>query len=1040
MTSRIRNRGIRSDAGNGAVMRAGLAWSYAGAGPANATNPVGLTLPAGHRGEPAMNTGSAPIRFLSSSKKSIPGVIAIFLVVLLASFGGAGVVGAQEPGTPSGAREAIFGTVVEIGEGTLTIATDDAIFTLVIDDDTTLRIDGDAVDLDAITIGDALAGTVFVLGDSSLVARSILVRPADAARSFIHIVGVVTHVGNGEVTLTDRDGGTVTVVLPAGEIAPEIGDALTTVAKRDRVTDRLAAHALEKVEAIVDRLARALERAEEVVRNAGSETALARLDELKQRITLNASRHLGLVDQVKAMAAAGPAGELGRKFAEAQRHYEDVADRAGIERPVVEAKGVVREVSADAIVIVLPNGAEIRITLDAGAVTENIDGDVTDVTRFVAGTDVVVEYRPTSAGSRAASSVKERRPELSRQEKAQIDSESEREFAGTITSVQRPSADELTDAIAIVIIANEGDGRKIVARITHGTEIKVNDEESDIDGLRPGQYAKVELLSGLVASEIKAQDVRLDDDGEERHIRGVVRKIDHSSGTLVIVSGDGGLFELLVNDSSVIVRDGQDAGLSNIAPGDLVLDASRIRAKDHVVIRLVLRSQDDIRISGMIAGVDRSEGAITVITDNGDAVRFNVLADTRINGLRGEKFLLADITPGFRVVEGRIGIVTLNGVTRHVATRLIVSAPELVTARGKVLRVDVTAGALVILTTEGQELVLSLPENGRFTIVKDDEKLDGLHGIEVGDTVHSVTFRPGNNILVKLNVLTPGGTAVRGIVIGVDPDRNRIGIETAAGQKLELVATGASELRLDGERIRSIRLLQEGDVVVNALYVDRITGNVILRLEAISGRPARDVRDRSGGADRPSVEIRIKGIIRGIDGDTWLVAETRFIVDADTEFEGDTPVKGAIASVLLVRGEGDLPLAVEIDVDAPDRRDANRTTPTGSSTPGISRTTLSGLIEEIEGEKWTVGGHEFTVNRQTEIIGEPEVGARAGVVVVKIADGDLIALQISVERITPRFPAPREARPTLDLDSEDADDIDDDDEPDDDDDKRDRSR
>ncbi|MCH8817296.1 MAG: hypothetical protein IIC92_06155 [Chloroflexi bacterium] len=945
--------------------------------------------------------------------RRIPGVLVIALVVLAASLVGARAVDAQEPGAPQGPREAIFGTVVEIGEGSITVATDDAISVLVIDDNTTLRINGDIVDLDAIAIGDALAGTVLVLDDGSLAARLILIRPADAARSFIHIVGVVTSVENGEVTLIDRDGATVTVALPPGEAAPEIGDALTTVAKRDRVTDRLAAHALEKVEAIVDRLEKALERAEEAFRNSANDTAQAKLDDLKQRIKLNTSRHLGLVDQVKATALSGAADALDRKFAAVQRHYEDVADRTGIARPVVEARGVVREVSAGAIVIVLPNGAEIRISLDRDAVTENIEGDVTDVSEFVIGTDVIVEYLPTSGGNRSASFVRERKPELSRQEEARINLESEREFAGMITSVQRPSEGELTDAIAIVIIANPGTGQKVVVRVTRATEIKVNEQESGIDGLSPGQFVEVELLSELVASEIKAYDVRPDARDEELRIGGVVRRIDHVMGVLEIVTRDtdGGLVELRVNGSTVIVMDGEEVTLFDVGPGDLVLDATRFRARDHVLIRLVLRSQKEFRISGVFAGVNQLESVFTVITGGGDTVTFNALPDTRVDGPHGENLRLADIAPGFRLIEGRIRTVTFNGINQHVATRLVVSAPELVTARGEVLRVGATAGNLVILLTNGREVLLSLPANGRFTIIKDGERLDGLRGIERGDLVHSVAYQPLGNTIVKLEILTPGGTAVRGIIVGVDPGSNRIKIEMATGKELELIATDASELRLDGERIRSLSRLEEGDVVVNALYVARIAGNVILRLDAISGRPATEIRGRPDVVDRPDVEIRVKGIIRAINGDTWLVAETRFIVNAETEFEGDTPVQGAVASVLLVRGDHDLPLAVEVEVEAPDRRDAARTAPAGAPTPGISRITLSGLIEEIDGGEWTVGGHKFTVNRQTEVIGEPEIGARAGVVVVKIASGELIALQISVERIKSRFPASSDSAP-----------------------------
>ena len=65
---------------------------------------------------------------------------------------------------------------------------------------------------------------------------------------------------------------------------------------------------------------------------------------------------------------------------------------------------------------------------------------------------------------------------------------------------------------------------------------------------------------------------------------------------------------------------------------------------------------------------------------------------------------------------------------------------------------------------------------------------------------------------------------------------------------------------------------------------------------------------------------------------------------------------------------------------------------------------------------WLVGGVEFTINRQTEIVGEPEMGARTGVVVFKLPDDGLVALQISVERTILRFPTTDDAKPTMEPD------------------------
>ena len=994
---------MRTNRRNGAVTRQVLAWSQTDKSSAHATTRTGLATLSGRRGEASMQPASTPSRYLMPGTF---GVLALILMAIVVSAIGARDIQAQEPQLANSV-EAVFGTVVEVGEDTLTIATDDEINVIVITGDTTLRVDESFVDLGTVAVGDELAATVSTGADGSLTALKVLIRPSDAARSFIHVVGVVTAVEDGEITLTDGEGGTVTVDLPVGEVAPEIGEAVTTVAKRDRVTDRLAAQALEKAEAIVERLEAALTRAEEAIARTDNETTQAKLEDLKQRIQDNASRHLGLVDQVKATAISDVTAALDRKFEEAQRRYEDVSDRTGVDRPVVEAKGVVKTVTTDEIIIGLPNGGEIRISLDAASTSEDVDGQNTDVSAFVAGTDVVVEYNPTTGDDRTANTVKERHSELSQQEEDRIDAESEREFAGTITSVQRPSGDELSDAIAIVIIANEKSGNKVVARVTPGTEIKINGESARIDDLESGMLAEVELLSGFVASEIKARATNT----EEQDIRGVVRKIDHSSGAIVIAAGNGQPTELRIDQASETIKNGNSVTLREIGPNDLVLDASRFRASDHTVVRLVLRSQEDIRVTGLIAGLDPSTSTVTVITDEGTSVQFGVNNDTKIDGPNGSKLRFAEITSGFRLVEGRITTKTVEGVTRHLATKLVVTPPELVTVRGEVLRVNPATGKLEISSSNGRDISVSLPEDGRFTIVKDGEQLDSLRAVVAGDLVHSATIQPASNTIIKLELLTPGGTAVRGTVRGVDSDEGRIKLEIASGESLELIADHNSQLQLDGHHISSLDRLEEGDVVVNALFLRRSSGNVVIHLEAVSAKPQENENSRSDQDERPNVEIRIKGVIAVIEGEIWLINDTKFLVGRETELEGDAPVVGAVASAILTHGDQDIPIALSVEIEAPKtRKDAPSPPRDSASEP--RKVTFSGLVEAIGGDHWSVDGHMFTINRQTEVIGEPEVGARAGVVAIEISSGEFVAVQISVERTSSRFSKSVDVKPT----------------------------
>ena len=100
-----------------------------------------------------------------------------------------------------------------------------------------------------------------------------------------------------------------------------------------------------------------------------------------------------------------------------------------------------------------------------------------------------------------------------------------------------------------------------------------------------------------------------------------------------------------------------------------------------------------------------------------------------------------------------------------------------------------------------------------------------------------------------------------------------------------------------------------------------------------------------------------------------------------------------------------------MEIEAPKtRKDAPSPPRDSASEP--CKVTFSGLVEAIGGDHWSVDGHMFTINRQTEVIGEPEVGARAGVVAIEISSGEFVAVQISVERTSSRFSKSVDVKPT----------------------------
>ncbi len=131
----------------------------------------------------------------------------------------------------------------------------------------------------------------------------------------------------------------------------------------------------------------------------------------------------------------------------------------------------------------------------------------------------------------------------------------------------------------------------------------------------------------------------------------------------------------------------------------------------------------------------------------------------------------------------------------------------------------------------------------------------------------------------------------------------------------------------------------------------------------------------------PAEPIIIRGRVTELGTDYLIVNQLRIHFDRSTQITGELLV-GAVVKVEAVRLNTGGLHAQSIEV-IPD--------------PNQRIVEFEGLIESIGHPEWVIGGRTVTVDRRTRIVGRPELGLKAQVRALELADGRLVALLIDVQ-------------------------------------------
>jgi hypothetical protein len=612
-------------------------------------------------------------------------------------------------------------------------------------------------------------------------------------------------------------------------------------------------------------------------------------------------------------------------------------------------------------------------------------------------------------------------PELDQELQDALYRERLRNFQGVITLVeQTPSLDS---ALGVVVVANRSIDAKIVAKVTSSTEIEVDGQPAAIGNLAAGMAAEIEfdvaslpddadatlLVDGrLDAKSIRARTI-VDDD--EAHVAGVIAWHNIDTGFVGIRAGDGNVVRAQVIDDSVIVKDGAPARFSQLAVGDLVLDATRFNRETLILGRLVVQSPRTITFSGAITGLNRNPDRMTVATADGRVLTAFVTSTTVIVSEELGEISFLDLSVGDNVLKGTVKPVTRDDRTVFAAVALSIGQPRVSTARGVVASVDDATGELVVATgnstpapatddggvagdapesatdvtapEEGSEvaapgepelLQLFVVPGARAALMKNGVLIEGLEPIEPGDIVESVSYLTSVNRILKLSVVTPNLQRVRGQVAAIDEDRLGLAIATTSGRLVRVEITDQTVIKLNGRTVPSLLGVEVRDIVSEAVFVandDTAVAGIALSLNIFSRNTIEPDSGLIAGlpngtapalsATAPVVETVVSGVIENIDGNVWTLANRRFLVTDSTQFFGEAPRVGLVAkAVLRARLDG---VFVATAISVAGSPDTNPTTRpfavepvrpadgSGGTSADTSLVRVSGRVVSVEGQR-----------------------------------------------------------------------------------------
>jgi hypothetical protein len=162
---------------------------------------------------------------------------------------------------------------------------------------------------------------------------------------------------------------------------------------------------------------------------------------------------------------------------------------------------------------------------------------------------------------------------------------------------------------------------------------------------------------------------------------------------------------------------------------------------------------------------------------------------------------------------------------------------------------------------------------------------------------------------------------------------------------------------------------------------------IVGQLQADGSLLAREVKvlEREGTRTPEAGKVEFRGLLRAMNGDTWIIDGVTVIVSRRTQIEGN-PMVGDMVKVEGQR-QGDGTVAAR-EIKVLERE--------GTRTPEAGKVEFRGLLRAMNGDTWIIDGVTVIVSRRTEIKGNPVVGDVVKVEGQRQGDGTVAAHEIEV--------------------------------------------
>lgn len=122
--------------------------------------------------------------------------------------------------------------------------------------------------------------------------------------------------------------------------------------------------------------------------------------------------------------------------------------------------------------------------------------------------------------------------------------------------------------------------------------------------------------------------------------------------------------------------------------------------------------------------------------------------------------------------------------------------------------------------------------------------------------------------------------------------------------------------------------------------------------------------------------VKFTGIVEAMEPMTWTISGKAVTIGPETQIEGDIQIGSRVKVDARLQADGTL-LARKIKLE-------------------LEKVEFIGVVESISDTSWTIGGRTVTVDADTEIEGDIQVGDRVKVEARMLADGSLLAHEIKL--------------------------------------------